>query len=138
MRRGVILDTGPLVAFLDQREKSHVWVSEQFQQCALPFLTCESVLTEACFLLQRHTRALDQISKWVREGMLQVTFSLFENTDRVFDLMRRYRNLPMSLADACLVVMVEIGMGRQVFTLDEHFRIYRHSGRRVVPVITPD
>ncbi len=51
--------------------------------------------------------------------------------------MRAYRDLPMSLADASLVAMVEAGAGDRVFTLDEHFRVYRHSGRRVVPVLIP-
>ena len=41
----------------------------------------------------------------------------------------------MSLADACLVAMVEQEIGDRVFTLDQHFHVYRHSGRRVVPVL---
>ncbi len=52
--------------------------------------------------------------------------------------MKKYRNLPMSLADASLLAMVEAGIGDRVFTLDKHFRVYRHSGRRVVPVLMPE
>lgn len=52
--------------------------------------------------------------------------------------MEKYRNLPMSLADASLVAMVERGIGDRIFTLDKHFRIYRHSGRRVVPILMPE
>jgi uncharacterized protein len=52
--------------------------------------------------------------------------------------MRRYRNQPMSLADACLVRLSEIHPSAAVFTLDSEFRIYRRLGRRVIPVLMPD
>ena len=53
-------------------------------------------------------------------------------------LMRRYRNRPMSLADACLVRLSEIHATGQVFTLDSDFRIYRRHGNRPIPVLMPD
>jgi predicted nucleic acid-binding protein len=53
-------------------------------------------------------------------------------------LMRRYRNRPMSLADACLVRLSEIHTGGEVFTLDTDFRIYRRHGNKVIPVLMPD
>jgi hypothetical protein len=52
-------------------------------------------------------------------------------------LMRRYRNRPMSLADACLVRLSEIHTSGEVFTLDSDFRIYRRHGNRVIPVRMP-
>ena len=49
----VIIDTGPIVAFLVKEETHHQWVIEQFQRLPAPFLTCESVLTEAFFLVRK-------------------------------------------------------------------------------------
>lgn len=72
------------------------------------------------------------------DGQIQVPFQLQAEATRVFALMEKYRDLPMSLADASLVAMVETGIGDRVFTLDKHFRVYRHSGRRVVPVLIPE
>ncbi len=51
--------------------------------------------------------------------------------------MRRYSNVPMSLADACLVWIVEQTKNASVLTLDSGFRIYRQAGRRVIPVLAP-
>jgi len=53
-------------------------------------------------------------------------------------LMHRYRNRPMSLADACLVRLSEMHATGEVFTLDSDFRIYRRHGNKVVPILTPD
>jgi uncharacterized protein len=52
-------------------------------------------------------------------------------------LMRRYRDRPMSLADACLVRLAELHPGGAVFTLDGDFRIYRRHGNKVIPVLMP-
>ena len=57
--------------------------------------------------------------------------------DRIFALMHKYRSVPMSLADACLVCMAEDATGSRVFTADSDFAIYRLNGRRWVPRISP-
>ncbi len=103
-----------------------------------PFLTCEPVLTEACFLLQYLPHAIEQIGVWLETGKIQMPFRIQTASRSVFTLMKKYRNLPLSLADASLLAMVEAGIGDRVFTLDKHFRVYRHSGRRVVPVLMPE
>ena len=58
--------------------------------------------------------------------------------DRVFSLMRAYRSVPMSLADACLVGLLESLPDGHIFTLDRDFTIYRQHGRRQIPLITPE
>jgi predicted nucleic acid-binding protein len=52
-------------------------------------------------------------------------------------LMTRYEDVPMSLADACLVRIVERHPATTVLTLDSDFRVYRAQGRRVIPAIMP-
>lgn len=138
MRDRILIDTGPIVAFLDRREARHPWVRKAFQVQSVPFYTNELVLAEAVFLLRHHPAALDEIGKWIVHGYLRLPFRLEPEAGEVFRLMAKYRDLPMSLADAGLVRMVETGLGDRVFTLDHHFRIYRHSGRLKVPVLMPD
>lgn len=53
MNRLVILDTGPLVAFLSERDVHHYWVTQQMGTIRAPILTCEAVISEACFLLRK-------------------------------------------------------------------------------------
>ena len=55
----------------------------------------------------------------------------------LWKLIRKYEDLPMSLADACLVRLAELHPAARVFTLDSHFRVYRKNGRQQIPVIIP-
>jgi hypothetical protein len=64
-------------------------------------------------------------------------FDLANDLDRVLRLMHKYANVPMSLADACLVRMSETLEDPVVLTTDGDFRIYRRHGRQVVPCVTP-
>ena len=74
----------------------------------------------------------------VERGVLKVTRALASPEDllAVGRMIRRYRNVPMSLADACLVRIVERSDQASVLTLDSDFRIYRQGNRRVIPVLT--
>ena len=138
MISNVVLDTGPLVAYLRERDKDHAWAIEQLQHIRQPLLTCEAVLTEACFLLRGEPTGIDQIGVYLREGLLAVSFEVMPQHDRVFGLMETYRNVPMSFADACLVCMAESLPEARVFTLDSDFRIYRQHNRKQIPLIIPD
>lgn len=138
MKERLLLDTGPLVAWLDREDQWHEIAVGLSKNVHTPFLTCEPVLTEACFLLHAMPGAICRIREWIGHGFIRVPFRLQDESQRIFGLMEKYHNLPMSLADASLVAMVENGIGDRVFTLDEHFRVYRHSGRRMVPVLMPE
>ena len=64
----------------------------------------------------------------VDRGIVTAPFHLEPYASQIRRDMERYGNLPMSLADACLVRMAELHSGAEVFTLDSHFRIYRLLG----------
>jgi predicted nucleic acid-binding protein len=134
-----IVDTGPLVAYIAGYDHFHTWSQSAISDLKPPLHTCEPVLTEALFLLERGKGGdPGDLFDLVERGVVVPSFRISENTARIRKLMAKYRNLPMSLADACLVVMSEQNEGARVLTLDSHFRIYRLSDRRVIPVIMPD
>lgn len=141
MRRPtVIADTGPVVALLDADERHHDWAREQFESLDAPLLTCESVLSEACFLLRRVGADAAMPVSLVQRGVLKVVDVVdSEGAARaVANLIRRYENIPMSLADACLVHLVERTENGSIMTLDSDFRIYRQARRRVIPLLCPE
>jgi predicted nucleic acid-binding protein len=133
-----IVDTGPLVAFLDRRERHHAWAVDQMRTLKAPLLVCEPVLTEAMFLLSRFPAAREKLMHWLEQGVLQVGFHLDDHSQAVAALLAKYRDVPMSLADACLVRMAEIHDRHVVFTLDSDFSIYRRHGRLPIAVLGPD
>ena len=139
MRKGPgLLDTGPLVSFLASGLRHHAWAVEQWKRLRPPLLTCEPVLTEAAFLLKREGHDADALFALLERGVIRIALSVEEEQADLRALMRRYRNRPMSLADACLVRLSEMHTAAEVFTLESDFRIYRRHGNRVIPTLMPD
>jgi uncharacterized protein len=138
MRRNMILDTSVLVALLSVRDNHHPWAKNILEAIAKPLLTCEAVLTETCFLLRTHDMAHREVLRSVQQGYIQVPFCLADEIDPISLLMQRYQNVPMSLADACLVRMSEIHEDSTILTLDSDFKIYRKHRNEEIPIIMPD
>jgi len=133
----IIVDTGPLVAYFNRRDRWHPWVVEQMSALSPPLVTCEPVLTEACFLMQRAGgRPADLIRK-VAQRNLEIGVDLADDASAIESLMQRYADTPMSLADACLVRLTERLPDCRLFTLDADFEHYRRSGRHLIPLLRP-
>jgi predicted nucleic acid-binding protein len=133
----VLLDTGPLIALIDRRDRHHAWVAAQFDQILPPLLTCEAVLAEACYLAPRAGRPAEETLLLLERGVLRLAFDLGDNLGQVSTLMKRYASVPMALADACLVRMSELVAESVVMTLDSDFHIYRRHKRQQIPVLIP-
>lgn len=132
-----IVDTGPLVAFFDRAERDHAWAVEQIEQLEAPLLVCEPVLAEAMFLLGRSSRASDVLFRLLQNGALRIGLHIEHHLDALRMLLQKYRDTPMSLADACVVRMAEIHDRYDVLTLDSDFVIYRKHGRVPLSLIRP-
>jgi predicted nucleic acid-binding protein len=133
-----IVDTGPLVAFFDRAEQHHRWAIGQIEAIEAPLLVCEPVLAEAMYLLAGQARAQDALLHLLENGALEIAFQIQPHVDSLRQLMRKYRDTPMSLADACLVRMAEIHERHAVMTLDADFLVYRKHGRVPLGLIHPD
>ncbi len=137
MKRQVILDTGPLVAFLNSRDKYHDWAKAQWAQIGPPLLTCEAVVSEACFLLREWSKGVRSICDLLDRRVLDIPFSLTDHIAPVSVLLKKYENVPISLADACLVRMAELHDRSSILTLDTDLHIYRKYKRRVISLLMP-
>ncbi len=137
MSGAVLLDAGPLVAYLDVRQQNHEWAARQFAALTEPPLICEAVISEACFLLAGQPRAVAKIGEYLERGMLTMVPVGGAAQPRIFALMEKYWKVPMSYADACLIWLAEFNARSRIFTLDSDFRIYRLERARMVPVIAP-
>ena len=134
----VIADTGVIVGLIYEKDQWHEWAFEQSKQLLPPFYVCEAVITEACFLLHDTPNGEQKILGMVAAGHLQIDFSLSVEAESIKNLMKKYKDVPMSLADACLVRMSELIDDSVVFTIDSDFRIYRKNGKKEIPLIIPD
>ena len=132
-----IVDTGPLIAFFDRSERHHHWVAERVEELEAPLLVCEPVLTETMYLLARYSGAQEVLFDLLQNGALKIAFRIEEHVDELRRLLHKYRDVPMSLADACVVRMAEIHEHHAVFTLDSDFSVYRKHREIPLPLIHP-
>jgi len=133
----VIVDTGPIVALLNARDSWHDWARDAFSRMEPPLVTCEPVLAEASHLVRKLPGGPEAVIDLVGRSVLQVAFRLDTELLALRTLLAKYRSVPMSLADACLVRMSELSPRTSVMTLDSDFKVYRRSGRLKIPLIAP-
>lgn len=135
MAGSVLVDAGFLVALLSRRDAHHRWAVAQAAGHAPPWRTCEAVLSEAFHLLG--VRGTPGLSALLRRRALMVAFDLDNDAESVLNLLQKYANVPMGLADACLVRMTETLPDPLILTTDSDFRIYRRHSRQMVPCMMP-
>jgi predicted nucleic acid-binding protein len=137
MAKTVLVDAGFLVALLGRRDSHHQWAAAQAQGYPPPWRTCESVLSESFHLLGARGRpGLDAL---LTRRALRLSFDLDldHELEAVLKFLEKYADVPMSLADACLVRMSETFADPILLTTDSDFRIYRRLSRKVVPCSMP-
>ena len=124
----VLVDTGPLVALLDRSDPYHLSCQESLSSLDDSLVTVWPVLTEAMYLLRAYWQAQDALWEMIESGAVQIISLGMDDIPRMRELMRKYRDLPMDLADAGLVRVAERERLRRIFTLDRRdFQVYRPS-----------
>ena len=137
MKGRVIVDTGPLVALLNRNDSRHAWVKQQLRDAAPLMITCEAVPAEATYLTRETVGARAALIEMIDEEFLAIGKALADHHSAILRMVKRYRYLPMSLADACLVRLAELHPQSPVLTLDSDFTIYRKNSRQVIEVLRP-
>jgi len=128
--KATLLDTGVIVALLDRDERHHLQCVDVVSDIVGPFVTCEAVIAESCYLLRRTHGAPGAVIKNVANGVFQTPFRLVDRAASVEKLLRKYSDVPMDFADACLVDLADQLDTGQILTLDSDFEIYRWRSRR--------
>ena len=137
MKKYFVVDAGPIVGSIDRTDQWNKTATTLFKLLPMPLLTCEAVISECFFLLGESSRALEALFGLFATGVLSIEFSLGNEAANVHGLLQKYHDVPMSLADGCLVRMSEI-FDAPVFTFDTDFRIYRRNRRSIIPLIGID
>ena len=123
----MLVDAGPLVSLCDRNQPTHVRCQAVLETSAVPVTSTWACFVEAMYLvgriggypLQEHLWAL------LNRGIMRFHEHSEIECRRMAELMQRYKNVPMDLADASLVAVAEASGDRTVFTLDSDFGVYR-------------
>jgi uncharacterized protein len=132
----ILVDTGPLVALFDPRDNQHRSCVSALKAIREPILTTVAVLTGAFHMLGPESVGSERLRDFVENGGITIWFFDHATLTRAFELMELYRDHPMDLADASLIVAAEAIGTRKVFTIDRNdFETYRvRRGHRAYPV----
>ena len=128
---GVLLDTGPLVALLSKNDANHDRARQMFAECAPPFRCCEAVVAEACFLMRKvHAAGPADVVALGALGVYSIGISAEEHWISIGELLKKYSDRPISLADACLIRSAEIHQEARIATFDTDFGVYKWARNR--------
>ena len=129
----IIADTGFFLALANVRDRDHAAAKRSLDDLVEPLVTTWPVMTETCRLMAN--RLNPEAAETFVASAARGAFQLFElgpaHLPRILELMRKYHQLPMDLADASLVILAEhLGSGRILSTDRRDFGAYRWKNRR--------
>lgn len=125
----ILLDAGPMVALLHADDRHHQHCKDTLRSLSEPLGSVWPVVTEAMYLLGFSWRAQDALWEFLERGGVTLLSVELRDFARMRELMEKYRDLPMDLADAALVRVAERERIRRIFTLDRRdFSLYRPEG----------
>ena len=136
MAASVLADAGFLVALLYEADRHHDWAVATAERFPPPWVTCDAAIAEAFYLLGR--RGSPALVTVLRRRAVLPSFHLEEDIEPVLRLMQKYADVPMNLADGCLVRMTERLPDPVLLTTDSDFQIYRRHSRQAIPYEFPD
>jgi predicted nucleic acid-binding protein len=132
----ILVDAGPLVALVDASDEHHARCVSALKDVVEPMGTVWPAVTEALYLLPDLPDGQRAVLEMLRRGAIRLLPLEPEDVARLQELMAKYRDLPMDLADAALVRIAERDGLDRIFTLDRRdFEVYRIRGRKAFRII---
>jgi uncharacterized protein len=135
---GVLIDTGPIVALLSERDQYHSACAAAAKLLRGPLLTCWPVITESAFLLQKNPEILSKLFEVLRTSKIKILALDHSDITNISDIFRQYKDQRFDLADVALMHLAIRGNISAVFTIDvRHFAVFRSpqgNSIEIVPV----
>lgn len=131
----MLVDAGPLIALIHKDDAHHARCVATLQSVTEPLWTVWPALTEAMYLLSFSWKAREALWEMVDRGVVELATLEERDLSRMRELMKKYRDLPMDLADAALVAVGEREKTGRIVTLDRRdFEVYRPAklGRFII------
>lgn len=134
----VYIDSGPLFAIFSRTDSWHEWTVSQLKEISLPYYSCESVLSETFYLLNRHKiTPKGLIALLTSRALIVEHLGDEESLISVCQTISKYHDLPASFADACLVRLAEKHPSSHIVTLDSDFLVYKTTKNKPLSIISP-
>jgi predicted nucleic acid-binding protein len=132
VRNGVLIDSGPLIALFDRSDRFHEPILEFLKSFEGKLVSTWPVLTEVSHLLDFNLKAQIDFLRWIERGAVEVAELVREDLEGIVEMMERYMNVPMDLADATLLYVAQKEAIGRIITIDRDFDIYRMGKNEVM------
>lgn len=125
----ILIDAGPMIALLSANDRHHASCRATLIRIDEPISTVWPAFTEAMYILRGSRAAQYALCQMVQREAIGIAPLTVDDAPRICELMEKYQDLPMDLADAALVRVAEREGVRRIFTLDRRdFSVYRPLG----------
>ena len=133
----VLVDSSFLIALYDQSDFYHTRCLRAYESFDRPLVTCEAVVTECVYMLRYVSGAAEALLASIEGGALEIGFRLSEAAGSINSIMKKYRDTPADIADACLIAMADELDTGDILTLDSDFTHYRWRKTRPFRMLIP-
>jgi len=124
--RKALIDSGPLIALFDKSDNYHYAAIKFLKDYDGLLLTTWSVISEVFYMLGFNINTQIDFLKWIERGGLIIQSFSHEHITRLIELIGKYSDVPMDLADATLILASELENINEVITIDSDFHIYKN------------
>jgi len=123
--KSILVDAGPLIALFDSSDQYHKKSLQFIKDFQGELWTTWPVITEVCYMLNFNKEVQLNFLKWIERGGLKLFEFSDSNIFRFTELMEKFSDVPMDLADASLIVVSEIMNYKEIASIDSDFYVYR-------------
>ncbi|GIL24596.1 MAG: pilus biogenesis protein [Bacteroidota bacterium] len=128
--KSTLIDAGPLIALFDQSDQYHLQAVSFLKNFKGTLFTTWPVITEASHLLSFSVKAQIALLEWINRGGLYLIEIEDYHIVRLIELSEKFKDVPMDLADATLIVAAETNNIKEIATIDSDFYVYRDIRKR--------
>ena len=123
--KNTLIDAGPIIALFNKNDKYHKKILNFLKEYNGILTTSWPVITEVSHMLAYNVETQIDLMKWINRGGIKIEQIEIEDIQRIIELSEKYSDIPMDLADACLVVLSERLKIKEIITIDTDYYIYR-------------
>lgn len=128
--KSILIDAGPLIALFDKSDQYHTRSVSFIRNLNGTLFTTWPVITEASHMLGFSVKAQLALLEWINRGGLHLIAIEHLHVDLLIELSEKFKDVPMDLADATLIVAAETNGIKEIATIDSDFYIYRDIRKR--------
>lgn len=127
-----LIDAGPLIALFNKDDRYHDRIIEFLKQSKNILITTWPVITEVTYMLNFNINAQVDFLEWLRRDAVTIINLEKKHLDRIIQLVEKYADIPMDLADSSLIVTAELYNISDVISIDRDYYIYRTKSKKAL------